>query len=127
MTATFLFSRLNITPELHPGYRLVRLRGAGGFGEVWEAEKAGGGSVALKFLPCTDARGGANMELRSIQIVKDLPHKNLINIERVWCAGTYLIVAMELADGSLNDLYEIYISEGRRGMPPDHLLPLLNQ
>jgi serine/threonine protein kinase, bacterial len=127
MTATVLFSRLNITSDLHPGYRLVRLRGAGGFGEVWEAEKSDGSSVALKFLPCTGARGGANLELRSIQVVRDLPHRHLIEIERVWCAGAYLIVAMELADGSLADLYDIYLAEDRTGMPAAHLLPLMEQ
>lgn len=125
MTATFLFSRLNISSDLHPGYRLVRLRGAGGFGEVWEAEKSDGKRVALKFLPCNGIRGGANLELRSIQIVQGLTHRNLIEIERVWCAGAYVIVSMELADGSLADLFDVYLSESRTGMPPSHLLPLM--
>jgi serine/threonine protein kinase len=67
------------------------------------------------------------MELRSIQIVRDLSHKHLIEIEKVWCAGAYLIVAMELADGSLADLYDIYLAEERNGLPPSHVLPLLEQ
>src|SRR5688572_7949021 len=92
-------SRFNLVPELYPGYKLRRLRGVGGFGEVWEAEKAGD-KLALKFLACTTAGDGAR-ELRSIQLVQGLVHPNLIKIDRVWCAGGYLVVAMELADGSL--------------------------
>jgi serine/threonine protein kinase len=103
------------------------LRGVGGFGEVWEAEKKDGTRVALKFLQCTGARGGAAMELRSLQVVKGLRHRNLIEIERVWCAGPYLIIAMELADGSLIDLIDVYREDGRTGMPPGHLLPLMAQ
>lgn len=127
MAVQYKFSRFRITADLHPGYKLVQLRGIGGFGEVWEAEKANGDKVALKFLPCTGARGGANMELRSIQVVQGLTHPQLIEIERVWCAGTFLIIAMELADGSLNDLYDVYMDEQRPGMPAGHLLPLLDQ
>ena len=126
MTATVLFSRLNITSDLHPGYRLVRLRGAGGFGEVWEAEKTDGKKVALKFLPCTGVRGGANLELRSIQVVRDLPHRHLIEIERVWCAGAYLIVAMELRRQPRRSVRHLSCRRSHRHARP-HLLPLMEQ
>ena len=127
MTATLTNSRLNISPDLHPGYRLVCLRGIGGFGEVWEAEKENGNRVALKFLHCTGARGTAAMELRSLQIVQGLRHAHLIEIDRVWCAGAFLIVAMELADGSLTNLLEMYRDQNGSGLPAGHLLPLLTQ
>jgi serine/threonine protein kinase len=128
MTAKNLLSRINITADLHPGYRLLRLRGVGGFGEVWEAERlSDGGKVALKFLPCVGFRGGANLELRSIQIIQGLRHRYLIEIEKVWCAGAFLIVAMELADGSLLDLFDVYRDELGMGMPAAHLLPLMAQ
>ena len=104
-----------------------RLRGVGGFGEVWEAEKETGGAIALKFLPCAGGRGGAAQELRSIQIVQGLSHPNLIEIDRVWCAGAYLIVAMDLADGSLMDLLDVYQSELCAPLPAEHLLPYLSQ
>jgi serine/threonine-protein kinase len=120
-------SRFTLDADLHPGYGLRRLRGVGGFGEVWEAEKQTGGDVALKFLPCTGARGGAAQELRSIQIVQRLSHPNLIEIDRVWCAGAYLMVAMDLADGSLTDLLDVYESELGTALPPEHLLPYLAQ
>jgi serine/threonine protein kinase len=34
---------------------------------------------------------------------------------------------MELADGSLLDLFDVYKAERGDGMPPDHLLPLMTQ
>jgi serine/threonine protein kinase len=127
IVTTILFKpRLTISKELHPGYELVRLRGIGGFGEVWEAEKPDGQHVALKFLQCS-ARGDAAMELRSLQIVQGLRHANLIKIDRVWCAGPFMVIAMELADGSLTDLLDVYYEERNAAMPPGHLLPLMHQ
>lgn len=113
---------LTITPDLHPGYRLCRLRGSGGFGEVWEAESESG-LVALKFVRARDA----TQEIRAIQSVQSLPHAHLIRIHRVWCAADYLVVAMELADGSLADLLDVYRTELGTPLPPGHLLPLLAQ
>lgn len=126
MAITQFRQRFSIDPDLHPGYQLVRLRGVGGFGEVWEAEKPNGDHVALKFLQCS-ARGDAAMELRSLQIVQGLSHPNLIKIDRVWCAGPFMVIAMELADGSLTDLLDVYYEERNGPMPPRHLLPMLRQ
>jgi serine/threonine protein kinase len=106
---------------------LMHLRGVGGFGEVWEAERASGGKLALKFLPCAGTQGTGNMELRSIQIVQGLSHRHLVKIEQVWCAGTFVVIAMELADGSLADLFDIYQTERCTGLPASHLLPLMAQ
>ena len=126
MMAMFATSRLALSPDLHPGYHLHRLRGVGGFGEVWEAQKDTGGTVALKFLPCGRGRS-AIQELRSIQVVQELHHPHLIQIDRVWCAGGFLVVAMELADGSLADLLDVYHAELDTALPAGHLLPLLTQ
>jgi serine/threonine protein kinase len=103
-------SSLRIDKEICPGYRLGRLRGRGGFGSVWEAKKQSGGIVALKFLPCGDNLTAAQ-EIRSIQIVRQLRHPNLVHIEEVWCHRGYVVVTMELADGSLLDLLEAYQTE----------------
>jgi serine/threonine protein kinase len=116
---------LRITPDLHPGYRLLRLRGKGSFGEVWEAAADGSDPIALKFLPC--ARGQAAHELRSILMVRQLSHPGLVRVDRVWSVADFLVVAMELADGSLADLLEIYRTDLGTALPFDHLLPLLAQ
>jgi serine/threonine protein kinase len=114
-----------ITPELHPGYRLRRLRGRGSFGQVWEAETDAGEPVALKFLPCVGDQAG--MEVRSLQLVRDRVHPGLVRSDKVWSAAGCLVVAMELADGSLADLLDIYRADLGTALPRDHVLPLLAQ
>jgi serine/threonine-protein kinase len=116
---------LAIRPEFHPGYRLRCLRGRGSFGQVWEGEDGDGRPVALKFLPY----GGdqAVQELRSLQLVRELSHPCLVRIHKVWSAAGCLVVAMDLADGSLADLLEVYQAELGTGLPRDHVLPLLAQ
>ncbi len=116
---------LTITPNLHPGYRLRRLRGRGSFGQVWEAETDGGEPVALKFLPCVGDQAG--MEVRSLQLIRDCAHPGLVRNDKVWSAAGCLVVAMELADGSLADLLDVYRADLGTGLPRDHLLPLLAQ
>jgi len=118
-------SQLAITPELHPGYRLRRLRGRGTFGQVWEAETDAGEPVALKFLACVSNQAG--MEVRSLQLIRDLSHPGLVRIGKVWSAAGCLVVAMELADGSLADLLQVYRADLGTALPRDHLLPLLVQ
>jgi serine/threonine protein kinase, bacterial len=117
---------MNLNKDLHPGYRLRRLRGVGGYGEVWEAENVDGSAVALKFTYCTRGQGAAH-ELRSIQLIKEFSHPNLVRIDKVWCAGDYLVIAMELADGSLGDLLDVYREDVGAAFPAHHLLPLLSQ
>jgi serine/threonine protein kinase len=116
---------LAITSQLHPGYHLRRLRGRGAFGQVWEAETDAGQPVALKFLPCAGDQAG--MEVRSLQLLRDHVHPGLARIDKVWSAAGCLVVAMELADGSLADLLDVYRAELGTALPRDHLVPLLAQ
>lgn len=110
--------------QLHPGYTLSRMLGHGGGGEVWEAQREDGTCVALKFLPCEDSTAAAQ-ELRSIQLVRQLHHPALVRVEGVWCGPGHLVVAMELADGSLLDLLGAYQSEVGTPVVPEHALLLL--
>ena len=112
--------------EPFPGYRLRRLLGRGSFGQVWEAQTSEGHAVAIKFLPCANSRK-AVQESRSNLTVRQLRHPNLIHIDNVWCCPGYLAVAMELADGTLEDLADVYQDETGAPIPTEHLCPLLAQ
>lgn len=111
--------------ELCPGYRLVRLLGRGGYGHVWEAEVQDQ-RVALKFLNCGSKRNPAQ-EVRFIQLVKQLTHPNLVRMDQVWCHRGYIVITMELAEGSLLDLLDAYDLEYGTPIPAHEVIDYLAQ
>ncbi|MFN4259110.1 MAG: serine/threonine-protein kinase [Gemmataceae bacterium] len=110
----------------YPGYQLRQLLGRGGFGEVWEAQTNDGSLIALKFLPCS-SNLAASKEIRSIQAIRQLRHPNLVRIDQVWCQRGYIVVAMELAEGSLLDLFDAYRNEMGTAIPPEQVCLYLTQ
>jgi serine/threonine protein kinase len=112
--------------EPFPGYRLKRLRGRGGFAEVWEAETPDGCRVALKFMATRNPRAAAD-EVRSIQALSQLRHPHLIRVDRVWTQAGYIVLAMELADGSLMDLLSAYLQEFGTPIEPEQVCLYLTQ
>jgi serine/threonine protein kinase len=112
--------------EPFPGYRLTDFLGRGGWGEVWKATRPDGPAVALKFLPC-DSHLAAAQEVRGLQSIRQLQHPHLIHIERIWCFGGHIVIAMELAEGSLLDLLGVYHNEFGAGIIPEHLCHFLGQ
>src|SRR5262245_29946630 len=104
--------------EPGPGYKLLRFLGRGGFGEVWEADSPSGAIVALKFMVVGESMAVAR-EIRAMQMINALGHPNMIRIERTWCIANCLVVAMELAEGSLADLYEASHDSGIPIKPKD--------
>src|SRR5262245_134389 len=86
--------------EPYPGYRLRLPLGRGAYGEVWMADNPKGKRVALKFLS-GDGRRSTTDELRALQAIRHLDHPHLLRTEQVWCKAGFIVVAMELADGSL--------------------------
>lgn len=113
--------------EPFPGYRLIQALGRGGFAQVWEAETTRDGRrVALKFMPCRSDLSAAK-EIRSIQIIRQMPHPHLIVLEQVWCHPGYIVIAMELADGSLLDLWQKYQDEANQLIEPELVCVYLAQ
>src|SRR5438067_5053709 len=112
--------------EPFPGFHLRRCLGSGSFGEVWEAVGSRGEGLALKFLPC-DAKNTVAREIRSVQAISQLRHPHLIRTDRIWCFQRYLVIAMELADGTLTDLLDSYQAEGHQAILPEHVCLLLSE
>jgi serine/threonine protein kinase len=93
------------TKMVWSGYRLRRLRGYGAFGRVYEAEAPDGAAVAIKLVPIKSR--AAVPEIRNVQLVSQLRHPNIVRVDKVWCERERLLIAMELGDGSLQDLAEV--------------------
>src|SRR5262249_27800685 len=93
---------LSAGAEPSPGYRLRRVRGRGGFAEVWEADAPEGPPVALKFMPSSNASTTAR-ELRSIQSFQTMDHPYLVKTYGVWSVPGYIVINMELAEATLLD------------------------
>ncbi len=112
--------------EPFPGYHLVRFLGRGGWGEVWEAERAESTPAALKFLYC-DTQLAAAQEIRALQSIRQLKHDHLIHIDQIWAYSGHVVIAMELAEGSLLDLMDVYQAEYSSCIYPEHLCYYLGQ
>jgi serine/threonine protein kinase len=108
-----------------PGYKLRECRGRGSFGEVWEATGDNGQRVALKFMNCDGAT--APREIRTLQQVRQLVHPYLLHIHKVFCYSGYLVLVMELADGSLQDLLEVELAESAKALTRTRVCKYLSQ
>src|SRR5438270_75157 len=91
-------------------YRLIRQRGQGAYGQVWEAEDPEGQRIAPQLLPCGASRT-ASREGRGIQQIRQLAPPHLVRIDHIWAERDTVIVTMELADGSLLDLLDVSLEE----------------
>jgi serine/threonine protein kinase len=67
------------------------------------------------------------MEVRGLEAIRKLHHRYLLAVDQVWLAPGYIVMSMELAEGSLLDLLGVYLTD--MGMPivPRHLCHFLTQ
>ncbi len=118
--------QLQIGAKPFPGYCLRELRGKGGFAEVWEADSPDGQIIAMKFF-ATDQTSSTVKELKSLLSIQKLSHPNLIKIHRIWSMAGYVVVAMELAEGSLMELLTAYQTEFQANIEHSLLCHFLGQ
>jgi formylglycine-generating enzyme required for sulfatase activity len=108
-----------------PDFVLVAKLGEGGFGEVWKAQGSGGFAVALKFIRLGGKAGG--VELRALEVMKDIRHPHLLVMFGAWEKDGTLIVAMELADGTLLDRLNEAHRQGLPGIQQPELLEYMRE
>src|SRR5262249_53433191 len=108
-----------------PDFQLIEMLGRGGFGEVWRATGPGGIEVALKFIQLGGETGLA--ELRALELMKNIRHPHLLPLFGAWQCGEQLILAMELAEGTLWDRFQQVSGDGQLGIPPDELLEYMRE
>lgn len=108
-----------------PGYRLSHRLGRGGFGEAWAATAPGNVEVALKFVRTSTER--ADPELRALELIRNVRHAHLLDIQFSRQIGEYLVLAMPLCEESLAIRFERYRGEGKRGLPTAELLNYMEE
>jgi serine/threonine protein kinase len=107
------------------GYQLIARLGRGGFGEVWKATGPGGFEVALKIVPLGDDAG--QLELRALELMKGIRHAHLLPLFGAWKLDDQLVIAMELANGTLQQCLEEAQAAGLPGIPRDELLEYMRE
>jgi serine/threonine protein kinase len=88
--------------EPYPGCRLRQLVERTEYAEVWKATTVEERPIAVKFIVCHDDQT-IQHDLPSLLAVRQLTHPHLIPIYWIWRFRDYVVVAMELARGSLLD------------------------
>jgi serine/threonine protein kinase len=112
--------------QLVRDYRLRCLLGSSSTGITWAAENNEGQGRALKFLWNLDDPT-TRQEIRAIQMVAALEHGHLTPVEKIWTFPKYFAIAMPLAEGTLQDLFDAYQSERGTGIEPIQLCEYLRQ
>ena len=96
--------RVNLAPGsvLADRYRIERLLGRGGMGEVYKAQDLRlGQTVALKFLPPELAQEPERLELfhREVRLARQVTHPNVTRVYDIVESDGHLFLSMEFVDG----------------------------
>ncbi len=110
-----------------PGYVLEAKLGEGGFGEVWRCDAPGGVKKAIKFVFGSTEQRRGQREQKSLDRIKGVKHPFLLSLERYEIVDDRLTIVTELADGSVEDLYEDARQHGKTGIDAKSLLGYLRE
>jgi serine/threonine protein kinase len=138
--AASLDELIRVGVELVPGFKLAKMLGRGGYGEVWEAKGPGGLPAALKVVRNLDAVQG-KQEFRSLKLIRELEHDHLIKLQAYWVldangapipddeieqpgapAPNALVIATDLAARNLLQYLQEVQATGEVGIPVKELL-----
>jgi len=120
-------AKMTTQPPVPGGYKLIKRLGSGSFGEVWQAEAPGGVEAAIKIIFRSLDHSEAKRELESLELMKRLRHPFLLQTQAFWSMEDRLLIAMELADGSLRDRLKASVATGHSGIPVDELLVYMRE
>lgn len=93
-----------LSPPLAARFEAIRVVGQGGFGQVLAVREIAGGRLgALKRIAF---QGDGARELREARVASELRDPGLVDVYEVGVAGDEVYLFMELADGTLEDLFD---------------------